>query len=245
MFPQYAALKHHGLGTFLLPYLEQQALADQYAWDVSWFDPPNQPVVNTHLEIWQCPSAQASRIMNGSDPTETPPPFVPFTGTAACGDYAGMGTVDPGLPKNGVIDPPQGPQDVRGHYEGAFPINGAMSFADFLDGTSQTIAIAECAGRPELWQGAAQVSGKWLSGAPWASRNLLWCRGAAQDGSSFFGPCAVNCTNDRELYGFHPGGANTVFADGSVHLLRASIDIRVFVGLVTRAADEVVSSGDF
>src|SRR5262249_13378610 len=26
-FPQYAGLKHHALGTYLLPYLEQQALA--------------------------------------------------------------------------------------------------------------------------------------------------------------------------------------------------------------------------
>src|SRR5688500_9373803 len=47
MFPQYAALKHHGLGTFLLPYLEQQALGDQYDWSVSWFDSPNQQVVKT------------------------------------------------------------------------------------------------------------------------------------------------------------------------------------------------------
>jgi hypothetical protein len=42
MFPQYAGLKHHGLGTYLLPYLDQQALASQYAWDASWFDLPNQ-----------------------------------------------------------------------------------------------------------------------------------------------------------------------------------------------------------
>jgi hypothetical protein len=27
-----------------LPYLEQPALARQYSWGDSWFDPPNQPV---------------------------------------------------------------------------------------------------------------------------------------------------------------------------------------------------------
>jgi prepilin-type processing-associated H-X9-DG protein len=156
-----------------------------------------------------------------------------------------MGSVDPGLPNSGVIDPPLGPRDIRGHYEGAFPINGAFGFADLRDGASHTIAIAECAGRDQLWRDGAQIGGKWVSGAPWASRNLLWCRGAAHDGSSFFGPCAVNCTNDREVYGFHPGGANTMFADGSVRLLRTNIDIRVFVGLVTRAGGEVVSSEDY
>src|SRR5437660_888556 len=64
-FPQYAGLKNHALGTYLLPYLEQQALASRYRWDVSWFDPPNQPVVNTQLKIWQCPSAEADRILDG------------------------------------------------------------------------------------------------------------------------------------------------------------------------------------
>ena len=55
----------------------------------------------------------------------------------------------------------------------------------------------------------------------------------------------MNCTNDREVYSFHPGGANVVFADGSVHFLKAAISIRVFAGLVTRAGGEVVSGGDY
>src|SRR5713101_7450232 len=118
--PQFAGLKHHGLGTYLLPYLEQQALASNYRWDVSWFDPPNQPVVKTQLTIWQCPSAQANRIQDGSLPTVAPPPEVTFNSTAACGDYAGMGFVDAGLVLAGVVDPPGGPRDERGHYEGVF-----------------------------------------------------------------------------------------------------------------------------
>src|SRR5712692_10471109 len=32
-FPQFAGLKHHGLGTYLLPYLEQDALFRKYCWD--------------------------------------------------------------------------------------------------------------------------------------------------------------------------------------------------------------------
>jgi prepilin-type N-terminal cleavage/methylation domain-containing protein/prepilin-type processing-associated H-X9-DG protein len=248
-FPQYAGLKHQGLGTYLLPYLEQRPLASQYRWDASWFDPPNQPVVTQQLHVWQCPSAQADRVMYGSVPTITPPPPQPlFVGTAACGDYAGMGVVDAGLAQRGLIDPPSGPLDERGHYEGIFPINAARRIADILDGTSNTILIAECAGRPQLWQGQKQVGNAsllGLSGAPWASRNLLWCRGAAANGTTFFGPCAINCTNDREVYSFHPQGANAAFADGSIHFLSASTDIRVFAALVTRAGGEVISPGDF
>jgi prepilin-type N-terminal cleavage/methylation domain-containing protein/prepilin-type processing-associated H-X9-DG protein len=244
-FPRYEQLPHHGLGTFLLPHLEQQALADQYRWDVSWFDPPNQPVVTVQLKVWQCPSASSNRVMDGTLPTVTPPAGLLFSGTAACGDYAGQGTLDAGLAISGLIDPPDGPRDERGHYEGFFPINGARRMADILDGTSQTIAIAECAGRPQLWQRRTQVADQWLTGGPWASRQLLWGKGATPDGTAPFGPCAVNCTNNREVYGFHPGGANVVMADGSVRLLHANISIRVFAALVTRAGGEAVNTDDF
>ena len=65
------------------------------------------------------------------------------------------------------------------------------------------------------------------------------------DGAVQPGCCAINCTNHREVYSFHPGGANVLMADGSVHFLNASIDIRVFAHLVTRAGGEVVSAGDY
>jgi hypothetical protein len=40
-------------------------------------------------------------------------------------------------------------------------------------------------------------------------------------------------------------GTRAVFADGSVHLLKARIGIRVFARLVTRAGGEVVSASDY
>ena len=244
-FPQYLHLKHHGLGAYLLGYVEQAVLAERYRWDVSWFDVPNQPVVNVQLKVWECPSARAGRVQDGSLPTVTPPPFTPFNGTAACGDYAGMSVVDSGLARAGLIDPPGGPLDDRGHFEGVFAVNASRRLEDVSDGPAQTILIAECAGRPQLWRAGREVPNLWLSGGPWASRNLLWSRGASPDGSAPFGPCAVNCTNDREVYSFHTGGANVVFADGSVRFLKDSIGIRTLAALVTRAAGEVVAGSDF
>lgn len=237
-FPQFALLKHHGLGTYLLPFLEQQALANQYRWDVSWFDPPNQPVVNAQLKIWQCPSAQANRIQDGSLITVTPPAERPFNGTAACGDYAGVERTDPALVRLGFIDP-------ANSYDGVFPVNGTKRLTDICDGTFCTIMMAEDAGRPQLWQGRRPVSNVWLTGGPWASRNLLWCEGSSPDGTAKFGPCAINCTNDREIYSFHSAGANAVFADGSVHFLSASLPMRVLARLVTHCGGEVVSGEDF
>jgi prepilin-type processing-associated H-X9-DG protein len=54
-------------------------------------------------------------------------------------------------------------------------------------------------------------------------------------------PCAVNCTNAREVYSFHSGGANTVFADGSVHFLKSTIDLRLLRALVTIHSGEVAT----
>ena len=54
----------------------------------------------------------------------------------------------------------------------------------------------------------------------------------------------MNCTNDGELYSFHPKGANAVFADGSVHFLSARVSIQVLAALITRAGGEVVPVPD-
>jgi prepilin-type N-terminal cleavage/methylation domain-containing protein/prepilin-type processing-associated H-X9-DG protein len=243
--PKYVQWKQHGLGTYLLPYLEQMPLANQYTPHASWFDPQNHTVVNTQLNVWQCPSARSNRVQDGQLQTVTPPPFEPFNGTAACGDYAGMSYVDSALANTGLIDFSTGAVDELGHYEGVFPVNCTRGLSDILDGSSSTILIGECAGRPQLWQGSREVPDKWLSGGAWASRNLLWCRGSTEDGSAFLGSCAINCTNDREVYSFHPGGANVVFADGTVRFLRATIPIRVFARLVTRAGGEIISAGDY
>jgi len=242
--PQFADLKSHGLGSYLLAFLEQDSLARQYRLDVSWFDPPNQVVVNTQLRVWQCPSARANRVRDGSLPAVTFPPE-PFNGIAACGDYAGVGFIDAVLASSSLIGGLSGPRNEKGDYEGVFGANRTWRFADITDGTTHTLLMAECAGRPQLWQGRRVVANLQLSGGPWASRNLFFGRGATADGTAFYGPCAVNCTNDREVYSFHPDGANAVFADGSVHFLKASIDIRVFAQLVTRAGGEDVSDCDY
>jgi prepilin-type N-terminal cleavage/methylation domain-containing protein len=244
-FPQFDGLKPHGLGTFLLPYLEQESLFQQYCRDVSWFDPPNQDVVRTQLRVWQCPSAEANRVQDGSLITVMPPAESNFSGYAACGDYAGMLGVHPELVRRGVVAPPGGPRDVAGYYEGVLGINVIRGVADILDGTCHTILMAECAGRPQLWHGRQKVPNSWLTGGPWASRGLLWGRGATPDGTAFYGECALNCTNDREVYSFHPSGANAVFADSSVHFLHQSMSIKTLAALVTRAGGEVVSGDDY
>jgi prepilin-type processing-associated H-X9-DG protein len=131
-------------------------------------------------------------------------------------------------------------------YRGAMPPNCMTRMTDITDGTSQTILVAEDAGRPEIWRVGRLVPDAWVGGGPWAAdRNRLVLMGATPDRGTRPGPCAVNCTNDHEHYSFHSGGANAVFADGSVHFLKASLDIRVLARLATPAGGEVVAAGEF
>lgn len=85
-----------------------------------------------------------------------------------------------------------------------------------------------------------------ITGGPWAGFDTgITLRGSTVDGAQRPGPCGLNCTNDHEVYSFHSGGANAVFADGSLHFLRNDMSIRVLAALVTRAGGEVISDGDF
>jgi prepilin-type processing-associated H-X9-DG protein/prepilin-type N-terminal cleavage/methylation domain-containing protein len=224
----------HGCWPFLLPYLEQPALFSLYHWDVDFFDPANQAAVAVQLKVLQCPSARANRVVS----THPDGAFV-GGGAGACTDYSPVAGVDPALASLGLIDP-------VGNYQGALPVNTLVRLAEITDGTSHTLLVAEDAGRPQLWQAGRYVPGPFSYGGPWASSaNPVVIAGASGDGATVPGSCAINCTNDRQPYSFHPGGANFLFADGSGHFLSAGTDIRVLARLATRAGGEVVNGGDY
>ncbi len=47
---------------------------------------------------------------------------------------------------------------------------------------------------------------------------------------------------DDEIYGFHPGGVNALFGDGSVRFLKESLNIVVQRTLITPRGGEVISA---
>jgi prepilin-type N-terminal cleavage/methylation domain-containing protein/prepilin-type processing-associated H-X9-DG protein len=219
----------HGWGPFILPFIERQDLADRYHWDVHVSDPPNQDAVTAQLPIFQCPSAEPNRFF-------TKGPSSAYGGKNACGDYAPTWYVDSILAGEGLIDRPG---------NGVLQPNHMTRLSEITDGTSQTILLTEDAGRPRLWRVGRPGPDQTVQGGPWAALNSgIILQGSTADGSQRPGPCAINCTNERQVYSFHAGGANAVFADGSVHFLKASMSIRTLAALVTRAGGEVVPAAD-
>jgi prepilin-type processing-associated H-X9-DG protein len=54
-----------------------------------------------------------------------------------------------------------------------------------------------------------------------------------------------NCGPNDEIFSFHPGGANVVFADGHVVFLKESASPVVVASLVSRSGSENVQDGDY
>jgi prepilin-type N-terminal cleavage/methylation domain-containing protein/prepilin-type processing-associated H-X9-DG protein len=220
----------HSFFPFLLPYLEQQALASIYRWDKKAQGPENQQVASTQLKVLQCPSAEPNRWATA----ENDPANYSYGGRGACGDYGAVREIDTSLVALGLVD-------QVANCDGVLTNNHLTRLCEITDGTAQTILLVEYAGRPKLWRAGRLVQRATVTGGAWVGGPLTFGQGSSPDGSTQPGPCAINCTNNREVYSFHPGGANTAFVDGSIQFLKANIDIRIFARLATCAGGEVAT----
>jgi len=230
----------HGWATRVLPYIEQENLFRLYDFKQNFNAAVNQNVVTQQVKTYECPaSIQRTRLY-----TDTLPANALFPGQQAvtwqawAGDY----TVTTGIlgnTLNNCFTPPGG-----GDRGGALAANESTRISQITDGTSNTIAIGELAGRNQLWRGRTMVNASNpLSGAGWGDplNGECWFAGSLADGTGSDGPCVINCTNDRgrNLYSFHTGGANVVMCDGSVRFLNQAIRNCNLAFMVTRGKGDI------
>ena len=215
----------HNLLTFLLPYVEQQAIYDRYDWNSNWSSTKNRPARENEIETFLCPTAPGDRTCRNRRYYAT--------------DYATCenihGSVTGPLVAAGVI------KDRQSWYNLFQPYwEGPSRAAAVRDGLSNTFMLFECSGRPLKYlengrRGDPEATPKEpISGAEWASAEAEFWIHEVCHGSQFF-----NCTNQNEIYSLHPGGANFLYGDGSVHFHSETIEPEAFVSLFTRAAGDV------
>jgi prepilin-type N-terminal cleavage/methylation domain-containing protein len=219
---------NHGWGAFLLAFIEQQPLHEQYKFNLDWRDVANQPAREAQLAVFLCPSAPG----RGKTETRTQDGF---TYTTAFTDYGVMSQVANTLFGLGLID-----ANTHNSREGVLDTNKLTRLSDFLDGTSNTILFIEDAARPRRYQAkyASLAGGRYTGPSAFDHENIMHLHGFNATGTSSPGPCPINCSNNNELYGFHPAGAQAVMGDGSVRLLQSNVPIRIVAQLVTKSAGD-------
>ena len=232
-----------------LAYIEQDNLRKNYDTTQTWGAAANLPIAAQKIKILQCPSAPNPDRKDGDPQTQT-------WNTIAVSDYAASTGVAPAASSTGAFQP--------GILEKNR--NSGNRIAEVGDGLSNTIAVTESAGRPQIYQlGKPYLTppglGTQINGGGWARpASDLDFYSSTADGTAFPGPCAVNCTNgfvfsaypdarfgtegSSAPYSFHSGGVNTLLGDGSVRFVRASISAQTFAALVTRNGGEVNSGND-
>jgi hypothetical protein len=234
-------LHNHNVLSFILPYIEQKALFDQIDFSRNWDDwqatggrTPNNKVVKVDIPDFVCPSAPA-RI------------------NTAASDYAVLAFIN---------EAPYCTQEAAGLATTKRDVTSLKGLLDEVpvairnvtDGLSKTFMFFEDAGRPLIFVKGNERSDLELkpgvitglysdtgaaSGAEWANKGQYfgWGNEPASYGCGL--TTVMNCTNDNDVYGFHPGGCVFLYGDGAANFVSESIDFDTYVSLITRAAGDI------
>jgi prepilin-type N-terminal cleavage/methylation domain-containing protein len=246
-------VKFHSWTTRILPYIEQENVFRQYNFNLNWDEGANQnvggPIRNT-IPTFLCPSApQSGRHANRgvTDYAATTERTWPnaYVSTGPTGQAQFVSTADP-------------------YYIGMLPHDKVTNNVEdksrrtilaVQDGTSNTMMIAECAGRNLRYVMGAEDAVQTWSAGPWANPDArinvggfdpaTYTRGTviANPGATT-GPCAINCVNSKEIYSFHTAGAIIGMGDGSVRFLKATTSLDLVLKLLTYNRGEVASNLD-
>jgi prepilin-type N-terminal cleavage/methylation domain-containing protein/prepilin-type processing-associated H-X9-DG protein len=254
----------------ILPYLEQENLyrrIDITKGALSTVNmPPVNPAYSTALPVFLCPSSpfgsptadyseELARSFGNFDIDVRYPPGLIFGRTDYAPD-AGMSAdivgIDIKSDASIISQPPTRP----------------VRITDITDGSSNTLMVVEDAGRPAWYSSKGLVTsgpaiGTYQAGpngpAPqgggaWADPlNYIATNGADPSGTGiaagggFLGipeapwSCALMCSNDSEIFAFHPGSCNVVMGDGSVRFLKGGLSMTQIAALLSRAGGEVLN----
>jgi len=222
----------------ILPFMEQGNLAEQYDDNQAWWHPNNAQVIATVIPAYICPSTPGTPLFVEDTMTDSTTGAEFDFRAAGTGYGFGRGWWDPSNPLRNGRD-----------FEFVFLTTEQQTqkARDVTDGLSNTIMIGEHVGRPDHWiNGVKQPDpARWNNHQGfWAGGDSFWVVATSSDGMvEGVGSCFINCNNEQHYYSFHQGGAQFLFADGSVHFLSENINGRTLTRLMQENDGEVL--GEF
>jgi prepilin-type N-terminal cleavage/methylation domain-containing protein/prepilin-type processing-associated H-X9-DG protein len=238
----------------ILPFIEQQNIANIYNYKLDYNNPANYPAIAQQVKIYNCPSTPMQpRVDTTPDEGKA---FKGGTEPRAVSDYWGINAMETWVPIVGncvaafpAFSAYQIGNDFDGSRVGVLCRIGAgqTRIAMITDGTSNTIMVAESAGRPNFYGPRFQLLGQLNPGeAGWADPSGAFkikgadpSTGALKPHGAANNTCSMQCNNTSEVYSFHTGGSNFLFADGSAHFISNAASLCVIGSLVTRAGGEI------
>jgi type II secretory pathway pseudopilin PulG len=219
----------HSLITFLLPFAEEQALADRISFEYDWNDTrrPSPAESNGRAVVTDIPAALCP-----SSPSRNVPGLTDY---GVCGNIAsGAASL---LVRRQLIEPRADwlsmlhPYFVDSAGQSKY---SKITLRKITDGLSMSLMLFEDAGRPQHYIGRQASSRTDITGARWADDAVeYWVHDVCGDSR------VMNCNNNNEIYSFHVGGCNFSLGDGSVRFLVEGMEPEVFVSLFTRAGGDV------
>lgn len=228
--------------TLLLPHLGHEKEFKMFDLRHDWFDAKdsaNQKAASARIPEFVCPGAPS-------------PERTVRTKDGAGNEFAAGVTDYCGVPAaysndNNQMNLHAGAMNYR---YGSFQIR----IKDIGDGAANTLIVVEMGDKPNGWRAGKLVQDNsdkvhtttGIGSGQWAAPNWNHIRSYSFDGKTAFGECAVNCSNGAAIYGFHDGGANALFVDGSVRFLnQAKTSQALLIALVSTNGGEPLSADDF
>ncbi len=243
--------------TSVLPYLEQSNVTNLYNQKLDWFDPGNRVAAGTIIPTYLCPSsAGGERVLDTAQLSTSEQTTFAAGGNwrPALSDYMAVNRANNRAAVWNAITASNPVYPGADAIKAVLGTNAYTKISAITDGLTNTIMIAEAAGRPARWEFARQS--QQYAGQPNAYMNGPWAHSGndiAVDGSRVTvtgsvrtastlsnaadvpSACALNCTNQGEIYSFHTGGSNVILGDCSVKFLAATIDLKTLMLVCSRS----------